>query len=206
MSTLLILILITTGIGLLIVIFPVLFRQELAVHAASTVEVTIPEGAVDSGTHFDPQTITVAKGTTVEWNNKDSAPHTVTSGIPEGGNSGTLFDSSYLTSGKIFKHTFNKFGTFKYYCTLHPSMVGKVVVSKEVKPSLSTVYKQPPFPDFLQYLNPVTGLQLEYPSDWKKIEDKIAVKFASPFENASDFYQEYLYICTSILFLSKILI
>jgi plastocyanin len=78
---------------------------------------------------FVPETLTVSKGTTVTWTNGDSTLHTVTSGSPEAGNSGSEFDSSYLAAGKTFQHPFNTAGTFDYYCTLHPFMKGKVVVS-----------------------------------------------------------------------------
>ena len=87
--------------------------------------------------HFNPSTATVAKGTTVEWVNDDSTLHTVTSGSPSGGNSGVQFDSSYLSADKTYKHTFNKQGTYKYYCTLHPTMVGKIVVSNKAQPILT---------------------------------------------------------------------
>ena len=83
--------------------------------------------------HFNPSTATVAKGTTVEWVNDDSTLHTVTSGSPSGGNSGVQFDSSYLSADKTYKHTFNKQGTYKYYFTLHPTMVGKIVVSNKAQ-------------------------------------------------------------------------
>ena len=82
-----------------------------------------------NGKFFVPATLTVSKGTTVTWTNGDSTLHTVTSGSAEAGNSGTEFDSSYLAAGKTFQHPFNTAGTFDYYCTLHPFMKGKVVVS-----------------------------------------------------------------------------
>jgi len=78
---------------------------------------------------FDPPKLTVSKGTTVTWKNGDSTMHTVTSGSAQGGESGTVFDSSYLTGGKTFQHTFSDAGTFDYYCTLHPYMKGQVVVN-----------------------------------------------------------------------------
>jgi nitrite reductase (NO-forming) len=93
--------------------------------------VTISPGSSSpsNGKFFVPDTLTVPKGTTVSWTNGDSTLHTVTSGSPEAGNSGTEFDSSYLAAGKTFQHPFNTAGTFDYYCTLHPYMKGKVVVS-----------------------------------------------------------------------------
>ena len=94
--------------------------------------VTISPGSSvpSNGKFFVPETLTVSKGTTVSWTNGDTTLHTVTSGNPEAGNSsGTEFDSSYLAAGKTFQHQFNTAGTFDYYCTLHPYMKGKVVVS-----------------------------------------------------------------------------
>ncbi len=95
--------------------------------------ITISPGSSvpSNGKFFVPETLTVSKGTTVTWTNKDSTLHTVTSGSPESGNSGTgtEFDSSYLAAGKTFQHQFNIAGTFDYYCTLHPYMKGKVVVT-----------------------------------------------------------------------------
>jgi len=93
--------------------------------------VTISPGSSvpSNGKFFVPETLTVSKGTTVTWTNGDSTLHTVTSGSPEAGNSGSEFDSSYLAAGKTFQHPFNTAGTFDYYCTLHPFMKGKVVVN-----------------------------------------------------------------------------
>ena len=93
--------------------------------------VTISAGSSvpSNGKFFEPPTLTASKGTSVTWTNADSTLHTVTSGSAEAGNSGTEFDSSYLAAGKTFQHPFNTAGTFDYYCTLHPWMKGKVVVS-----------------------------------------------------------------------------
>jgi plastocyanin len=43
--------------------------------------------------------------------------------------SGAGFDSGLLSQGQTFKHTFNKVGVVEYFCSLHPTMVGKVSVS-----------------------------------------------------------------------------
>src|SRR6478672_3174773 len=102
-----------------------------ATGASAGDSVTISPGSSvpSNGKFFVPETLTVSKGTTVTWTNGDSTLHTVTSGSPEAGNSGSEFDSSYLAAGKTFQHPFNTAGTFDYYCTLHPFMKGKVVVS-----------------------------------------------------------------------------
>ena len=102
-----------------------------ATGASAGDSVTISPGSSvpSNGKFFVPETLTVSKGTTVSWTNEDTTLHTVTSGSAESGNSGTEFDSSYLAAGKTFQHPFNTAGTFDYYCTLHPYMKGKVVVS-----------------------------------------------------------------------------
>lgn len=70
---------------------------------------------------FAPQALTVEVGTTVAWVNSGVAPHTVTA------RDGS-FDSGIKASGERFEYTFTELGTFEYFCTLHPDMVGTVTV------------------------------------------------------------------------------
>jgi plastocyanin len=70
---------------------------------------------------FQPATIRVKVGTTVTWTQQDSIPHTVTSRTG-------LFDSGSLSLGETFEYTFDELGTYEYYCTIHPSMTGRVIV------------------------------------------------------------------------------
>ena len=93
------------------------------------VEIVPGSSSPSNGKSFEPASITVSAGTTVKWENKDTTLHTVTSGSAEAGDSGKVFDSPYLAAGKEFEHKFDTAGTFDYYCTLHPFMKGKVVVS-----------------------------------------------------------------------------
>ena len=72
---------------------------------------------------FKPRTITIPKGTRVRWTNGGSVNHTTTS------NKG-LWDSGVLAAGATFGRVFRKVGTFKYHCTIHPTLMhGKIVVS-----------------------------------------------------------------------------
>jgi plastocyanin len=71
---------------------------------------------------FQPQTLTVAVGTTVTWTNGDDIPHTVTS--DDG-----VFKSKARDSGEKFSYTFDKAGTYLYHCSIHPKMTGRVVVN-----------------------------------------------------------------------------
>lgn len=92
--------------------------------------VTISTGASTQSAgqkYFDPPQISVKVTTTVVWTNKDSASHTVTSGNPSAGPSGT-FDSGLIKSGNTFQYKFSSAGTTEYFCTIHPWMTGKVTV------------------------------------------------------------------------------
>ena len=88
---------------------------------------------VSADKSFSPNPINTKVGGTVTWTNKDTIAHTVTSGTgPIDPNKGKEFDSglsTLLTPGKTFSHTFNTGGEFTYYCQVHPTMIGKVVVS-----------------------------------------------------------------------------
>lgn len=78
---------------------------------------------------YDPNPLIVGPNTTVSWHNKDHILHTVTSGLGmEDNNKGKEFDSPIIFSDKIYSHTFFKVGTFPYFCILHPTMIGKVIV------------------------------------------------------------------------------
>ncbi|MEK6845908.1 MAG: cupredoxin domain-containing protein [Nanoarchaeota archaeon] len=70
---------------------------------------------------FAPVDLEVKVGDMVEWVNKDSTAHTIT--LDNG-----LLDEK-LPSGGTASYTFKEKGTFTYYCALHPSMKGTVVVS-----------------------------------------------------------------------------
>jgi len=70
---------------------------------------------------FGPGTVTVSVGTTVTWTNRDDIPHTVVS-------TDRVFKSKVLDTDENFSFTFNKTGTFTYFCSVHPKMTGKVVV------------------------------------------------------------------------------
>jgi plastocyanin len=71
---------------------------------------------------FSPNPIEVKVGDTVTWTNDHHEGHTVTSTSSE-------FNSGDIQPGQTFRHTFDKTGSFDYYCIIHPSMVGKVSVS-----------------------------------------------------------------------------
>ncbi len=104
--------------------------------ASGNTQVSIVPGASTlTDTAYSPNPVEVTVGQTVVWTNDDSAFHTVTSGSAGAADAGKLFDSGLtgptaLTSkGKTFEHTFDTAGEYPYFCTLHPAMVGTVMVN-----------------------------------------------------------------------------
>jgi plastocyanin len=76
---------------------------------------------------YQPNPVNVKVAGTVTWSNEDTVVHTVTSGFGfTDPNIGRDFDSGLL--GKGFSHIFFKPGEYAYFCQIHPTMVGKVVV------------------------------------------------------------------------------
>jgi plastocyanin len=76
-----------------------------------------------NGMRFEPARIIVKPGTTVTWVQESPMPHTII-GNATGLGSGTLYN------GQTYSHTFEKDGLFNYYCGIHPSMTGSVVVEE----------------------------------------------------------------------------
>ncbi len=78
------------------------------------------------GMEFSPHDITIKVGDSVRWTNLDAVTHTVTSGDPDAGNAGALFDSGNLAPDKTFEFKFTTAGTYEYFCRIHyltfPSM------------------------------------------------------------------------------------
>jgi plastocyanin/mono/diheme cytochrome c family protein len=67
------------------------------------------------GTQFQPSEVTVHAGETVVWVNKDPFPHNVVSDA--GG-----FHSGEMAPDATWRFRPTKRGTFRYVCTLHPTM------------------------------------------------------------------------------------
>lgn len=87
------------------------------VRAAGEAQVTI-----DNFT-FSPAQVSVAAGTRVTWTNRDDIPHTVTSSDEP-----RAMRSPPLDTGDSFAFAFERPGTYRYFCSLHPHMQGTVVV------------------------------------------------------------------------------
>lgn len=82
---------------------------------------------------FSPDTLTVSFAThaRVLWSNRDqSAGPYGTSGVTHHlvGDQGE-FDSGNLLGGRNFAFTFPAAGTYLYHCSIHPTMVGAIILT-----------------------------------------------------------------------------
>jgi plastocyanin len=115
-------------------IHPWMHGTVIVKQGTQAVSVVIPSGAANppspwnnshliSNLYYNPNIITVVIGVnnTVTWVNQDSQHHTVT-------DVNGSFDSGDIAAGATFTYTFDKPGTFVYYCVYHPWMGGEVIV------------------------------------------------------------------------------
>ena len=91
------------------------YTSELTIH--------IPKGSFHPATNrsFNPDEIIINKGQTITWINEEKTPHTITS-------KGKILFDSLLKQNEDFTYQFDKVGTFKFGCTLHPWMHGTINV------------------------------------------------------------------------------
>ena len=80
---------------------------------------------------FGPSQLDTLPGETVAWTNVSERTHTVTSDTG-------LFASEDLPGGARFAFQFSEAGTFRYHCSIHPSMVGEVDVRRVILGPLPT--------------------------------------------------------------------
>lgn len=94
----------------------VLLAADANLHANAA---TSRQTVVLENMQFTPATITVHRGDTIVWVNRDLVPHTVT---------GAAFDSKSIAPSASWTFTPTKAGRFDYVCTFHPTMKAAVVV------------------------------------------------------------------------------
>lgn len=105
-------------------------------------EAAAGENAVTlKGLSFQPDAIQVAAGTEVTWTNEDAqVRHTITAGTPgeraipgsgeedEPPSKAGEFEGMVADAGDTFSFTFAEAGAYAYFCEIHPTMTGEVVV------------------------------------------------------------------------------
>jgi plastocyanin len=97
------------------------FAMTLLASTSSAVFAEQPNAVTIKNFDFSPMSLTVKAGTTVTWKNLDGEPHTITS--VDG-----LFRSGALDSDETYSFRFDKPGTYKYVCSIHPRMTASIVV------------------------------------------------------------------------------
>jgi plastocyanin len=93
----------------------------MEVYIPSVADTPNPTKIVAKDFMFSPTPLTVKAGSTVTWTNLDDEPHTVVS------DSG-MFKSGGMDTNESFSFTFDKPGTYHFTCSIHPRMVGTIVV------------------------------------------------------------------------------
>ncbi|RNJ79102.1 MAG: hypothetical protein EB829_02785 [Nitrosopumilus sp. H8] len=107
--------------------------DKMADAGPQTHAVTIPVGSAVQGCEetnecYLPPNVVITYGDTVEWDNVDTAAHTVTAGSLSNGPTGE-FDSSLILAGATYSFTFEDSGEYDYFCIVHPWMAGSVTVN-----------------------------------------------------------------------------
>lgn len=106
------------------VIFLILMLVLITGCSTSSSQVNPPIKSVDNQItikdfKFTPETLNVKLGSAVTWVNEDSMNHIIKS---------DSFESNNLATGQSYSYTFDTAGSYEYYCSLHPSMKGNIIV------------------------------------------------------------------------------
>jgi cytochrome c oxidase subunit 2 len=103
-----------------------------ATTTAAAATLTIPMGSATPGNPaYEPASLTVKKGDVIDVVNKDTSPHTVTSGTGlEDPNAGQMFDTSIINAAASAQLATADIeaGEYDYHCAVHPFMTGKIIV------------------------------------------------------------------------------
>jgi predicted secreted protein with PEFG-CTERM motif len=127
---------IANAVGVTAILAAILLPVSALVPAyAAEVAVSITPGSSTGKTTdaYDPYPVEANVGDTVIWTNNDNTLHTATAGNPTDGATGlfggTTQSPNYMGPGVTQEYTFTEAGEFDYYCTLHPAMIGTVMVA-----------------------------------------------------------------------------
>jgi len=108
------------------------FLMALALTAGASLLPLIDPAAADAGKPrsyqiviekfaFSPARLTVKPGDTIEWINRDLAPHTATA-------KDASFDTLRLKRNETMRAVAGSPGVVDYICTYHPNMKGVIVI------------------------------------------------------------------------------
>jgi plastocyanin len=101
--------------------------KTIATSNPSTISVKVPAGAGREGflqEFFVPSRVNLHVGNTIKWIDTDTVSHTITSATFNG----LVWPQGSSQGPSTFSHTFDKSGTFSYFCQIHPYMTGVAFV------------------------------------------------------------------------------
>ena len=112
-------------------IAPFVFFSVYADDSQNEWKITIPNGASDQDFQVGPypNELPVALGDVIIWENEDSVPHSITSGLPARPEyAGTFFDPGIVEPGKSVSYVLlnSDFNSFYYFCEIHPWLTGNI--------------------------------------------------------------------------------
>ena len=95
----------------------------------------LPGASAEGNPDYDPENLNVSMGVGIQWINNDNVPHTVTS-LKDDGKS---FDSSIILPNGNYTLDTSALdeSEYEYFCTLHPYMKAKFLMSTDAAPTAS---------------------------------------------------------------------
>ena len=129
-------------IGIFAIIGIISFSMIQNSFAEELIKVTIPKGTSVPSCEakslcYIPDPISVNVGDVVEWTNRDSTIHNVSSGSPKNGYDGVIY-SGLMHPNEVFAFSFDESGSFPYFCTIHPWMEGLIIVNPSLFKSVKS--------------------------------------------------------------------
>lgn len=87
-----------------------------------------PSGSIIlTATAVDPASATVSAGQSILWINNSENVYTIVSGLP--GQPNEMFTSGELPAGATWIHTFDAAGSYSYYISENPTLIGQITVN-----------------------------------------------------------------------------
>ncbi|KFM20254.1 Plastocyanin protein [Marine Group I thaumarchaeote SCGC AAA799-P11] len=187
-------------IAFFIVTISVMFVGTAQNSFAEDFVVSIPYGAFNPELNtpaevwYDPPELSITVGDTVTWTNDDREGHTVTSGYGAGrfdwmdtknlGEADGLFDSLRFMPGESWSYTFEKEGSYNYFCVIHPWMEAIIFVDPYIPdfPHDATGKKYESFPTFL--ITPDRSVEINFSWEPQVIKTHEKVNFIYRFYDA----------------------
>ena len=137
---------------------------ENSTNELDSIEIMIAQSAYDKQCQIDdtcflPNIVKASVGTNITWKNYDDTIHNVVSGFSNFGHD-EKFQSELLDTGEIFTYKFDLEGSFSYFCSIHPWMIGYVVVGdvEFEKPILKKIIDEPIIFDNFKFEKFISGL------------------------------------------------